>query len=149
LTFFSLALFFLGVLGDFAPGVLANEWASEVAVKPIARLTVAPDDFPFLSQVQVHDDGEFVRLGEVSDAVYEAVVSATESSEGFVLELDWHEEVSQQVLTYINLQREFTPTITMTLSFEPNYGPVRLRIQGPTAFEQVLRDHLREHLSQV
>ena len=30
--------------------------ASTEAVKPLAKLTVAPDDFPFLSQIRGHDD---------------------------------------------------------------------------------------------
>jgi hypothetical protein len=32
-----------------------EQWASLVAVKPLARLNIAPDDFPFLSQVRAHD----------------------------------------------------------------------------------------------
>ena len=31
------------------------QWASPVAVRPIARLAVAPEDFPFLHQVEGHD----------------------------------------------------------------------------------------------
>jgi hypothetical protein len=33
----------------------ATQWASRVPVRPMARLTVAPDDFPFLTQVRSHD----------------------------------------------------------------------------------------------
>jgi len=32
-----------------------EEWASLVAVKPIAKLAITPDDFPFLSQVRAHN----------------------------------------------------------------------------------------------
>ncbi|REK54538.1 MAG: hypothetical protein C6W55_11945 [Thermobacillus sp.] len=32
-----------------------TQWASPVAVRPIAKLAVEPDDFPFLCQVEGHD----------------------------------------------------------------------------------------------
>lgn len=31
------------------------QWASPVAVKPLAKIAVTPDDFPFLNQVNGHD----------------------------------------------------------------------------------------------
>jgi hypothetical protein len=36
--------------------VLVPQLASHVAVEPLARLRVAPSDFPFLSQIRPHDD---------------------------------------------------------------------------------------------
>jgi hypothetical protein len=33
----------------------SEQWASLVAVKPLARLHITPDDFPFLSQVRAHN----------------------------------------------------------------------------------------------
>lgn len=35
-----------------------DEWTSRVEVHPLARLAVAPDDFPFLHQVAGHKEGE-------------------------------------------------------------------------------------------
>lgn len=32
------------------------QWASLVPVKPLARITVGPEDFPFLRQIRGHDD---------------------------------------------------------------------------------------------
>ena len=43
--------------------------ASPVAVRPFARLQVAPGDFPFLSQIRGHDDD---RLAEYAEAVMTA-----------------------------------------------------------------------------
>ena len=43
--------------------------ASPVAVRPFARLEVAPDDFPFLAQIGGHDDD---RLAEYAEAVMAA-----------------------------------------------------------------------------
>lgn len=36
--------------------IIIPQWVSAVAVKPLARLDVAPDDFPFLAAVRGHDD---------------------------------------------------------------------------------------------
>jgi hypothetical protein len=33
-----------------------EQWASPVNVKPIAKLDITPDDFPFLSQVRGHNN---------------------------------------------------------------------------------------------
>lgn len=35
-----------------------DEWASDRAVRPLARLPVTPEDFPFLNQVTGHDEKE-------------------------------------------------------------------------------------------
>lgn len=37
------------------------QWASAVAVKPMARLAISPGDFPFLSALRGHDDAEMFR----------------------------------------------------------------------------------------
>ncbi len=37
-------------------------WISPVAVRPVARLRVTPQDFPFLDQVYGHDDEKLVQL---------------------------------------------------------------------------------------
>ena len=36
------------------------QWASLVAVTPLARIAVAPEDFPFLEQVRGHDDAHIL-----------------------------------------------------------------------------------------
>jgi hypothetical protein len=50
--------------GDFE--VLIAQLASLVAVRPVARLAVGPEDFPFLDRVRAHDDE---RLAEYSEAL--------------------------------------------------------------------------------
>ena len=38
---------------ELTAGVPSNEWASEAPVRPLARLPVKPEDFPFLNRVQI------------------------------------------------------------------------------------------------
>lgn len=42
--------------------VRVPEWVSEGAVKPLGRLGVAPEDFPFSGQISAHGLGEFFPL---------------------------------------------------------------------------------------
>jgi len=37
--------------------------ASPVHVKPLARLEIRPEDFPFLSQIRGHDDSRLAEYG--------------------------------------------------------------------------------------
>jgi hypothetical protein len=56
--------------GPFGGGFArVPQLASPVAVTPLARLTVEPDDFPFLAQIGGHDDD---RLAEYAQAVMTA-----------------------------------------------------------------------------
>jgi len=50
--------------GEYEVRIL--QMASLVPVKPLARLEVSPDDFPFLEQIRGHDDA---RLGEYATAM--------------------------------------------------------------------------------
>ena len=53
-----------GQFGEFT--VRTSQMASAEAVTPLAKLTVLPEDFPFLAQMLSHDDG---RLAEYSQAI--------------------------------------------------------------------------------
>ena len=41
-----------------------SQWASPVAVKPLAKLSVSPDDFPFLDQMNGHNLDEVMKRVE-------------------------------------------------------------------------------------
>ncbi len=36
------------------------QWASLQAVTPLARIAVAPEDFPFLAEIRGHDDAHIL-----------------------------------------------------------------------------------------
>ncbi|MCA9973064.1 MAG: hypothetical protein KC425_22755, partial [Anaerolineales bacterium] len=132
---------------ELGNGVPANEWASETAVRPLARLALQPEDFPFLTDIRGHDDGQLIRFNELSRVVLAAATGAAEPQpDVFRLTLDWRAELGPALLEYVALLREFVPTVRLALQFEPENGPVRLEIGGPPAFAQVLRGRLGEKL---
>jgi len=40
------------------------QWASPVAVAPLARIAVTPEDFPFLAEIRGHDDAHILERAE-------------------------------------------------------------------------------------
>jgi hypothetical protein len=53
---------------DFC-GNRLEEWVNTAGVRPLARLAVLPEDFPFLADVRVHDEKRAVSSGFATDAV--------------------------------------------------------------------------------
>ncbi|KAA3663656.1 MAG: hypothetical protein DWQ04_09725 [Chloroflexi bacterium] len=125
-----------------AEGAMSNEWASEVAIKPLAKLALEPEDFPFLEQIGGHDDSILVRAQELTGQVVTAVVQSDAASGQIRMQLDWTSELGPILLEYIEMQRMFVPTATLTLQFEPE--AVWLQITGPPAYLQVLQNRLDE-----
>lgn len=126
---------------SIADGSLSNEWASEVPVKPLAKLILEPEDFPFLDQIGGHDDSELLRIGELTKILLERVINYQATNPGFVLKLDWDDEFGAVLLEFITRQRKLMPTVNSTLRFEGDQA-VWFEIQGPPAFEQVWADRL-------
>ncbi|WP_096154498.1 MULTISPECIES: hypothetical protein [Bacillus] len=45
---------------SFGRGGIADEWVCEQSVKPLAKLSVTPNDFPFLDKVSTHKESESI-----------------------------------------------------------------------------------------
>lgn len=118
---------------------LSNEWASPVAVRPLARLRVEPDDFPFLHQIGGHDDDALLRFGELQDLVIAAVRKVRDRGDELLLALRWTPELAGRFAELVELQREFVPAAAIRLI---DGEPAWLSVRGPAAFMQVLRDSL-------
>jgi len=117
--------------------VYANEWASEQAVRPLAKLHLQPEDFPFLDQIGGHDDGELMRLGELADAIRKAALHAQMDQDGLSVTLSI--EMAEQLKEYIELQGVFMPAAKFSVT--PSDGSLVLEVSSlPPAFRQVLRD---------
>ncbi len=126
-----------------ADGTLSNEWASEVPVKPLAKLYLIPEDFPFLDQIGGHDDSMLVRASELNKQLIEKVVGYVKEVSGFSLKLDWEDSFGPDLLEFISIQRQMMPTATATLHFEGDQE-VWFKLSGPPAYEQVWQDRLDE-----
>lgn len=128
---------------------MSNEWASETAVTPIARLALQPEDFPFLAQIGGHDDSELLRLGELSELIFNNTADYELLAQGYALKLNWHDDVTTNIIEYITMLREFMPQTTIGLRFEPDEGDVWLDLQGAPAYQQNLKDRLEAKFSTI
>ncbi len=120
---------------------LANEWASELPVRPVARLPVEPEDFPFLERIGGHDDGPLVRMQAMTDKFLQQVQETAESGESsMVLTFQPDFDASQDMPDYIELLAELMPGMGLTYDTGP---PARLTITDiPPAYRQVLETRL-------
>lgn len=122
---------------------LANEWASEQEVKPLAKLSIDPEDFPFLEKIDGHDDGELMRLGVLSKAIKEAAKSARMNEDGISITLPADMEGLDE---YIKLQRVYMPAVKITISASDE--AVLLNLSSlPPAYRQVLKDDYKDLLA--
>ena len=128
------------------PGVLTNEWGSEVAVEPLAKLQLQPEDFPFLSQIGGHDDGQIMRAGSLQQAVVEAVTAATAHDKGFIMTLAWSDELAGQVDEFLALLPEIMPDAVMELTVANDGKTARLYMELPPALRHVFAQALADRI---
>jgi hypothetical protein len=129
-----------------ASGGMSNEWVSELPVKPLVRIPIAPEDFPFLAQVGGHDDSELISLQALSNQITEAATEADFVAGSLDMKLDYSPELGQTILQYIPLAQKYIPTARFVLRFESEAG-VWLEITGPPAVMQVMKDRLEKQLA--
>ena len=123
---------------------MSNEWASPVAVKPIARLRVEPEDFPFLHQIGGHDDDALLRYNQLEKTIVESVTGVQDEAGRLLLTLRRTPELGECLVEFLKLQREFVPAAEVSVI---DGEPVRISVRGPAAFMQVLRDSVARHLA--
>lgn len=119
------------------PDSVANEWACEEAVEPIARLLLKPADFPFLDQIGGHDDQQLLRLDEISREIREAAMVASLDGDRFEVQLPPGQIKSSKLEEYLDLQRVFAPAVKFQV--EQSQEGVKLRVTSlPPAMRQIL-----------
>jgi hypothetical protein len=124
-------------------GPPSHEWACEEAVRPLGRILLQPEDFPFLDRIGGHDDGEIIEFEELADRVYDAVVTAREIEGGIeVVTTATRDEVDRMV----EMGRRFHPDVVRTVSEEQS--GLRLTMTGPLGFGQTLRSRFSELLAE-
>lgn len=123
----------------YSEGPPSHEWACEEPVRPLARISLRPEDFPFLDRIGGHDDGEVIEFEELVDRVYDAVVSVREVNGGIeIVTTADRDEVAQMV----EMSRRFYPDVERVIADDPQ--GVRLTMIGPLSFQQTVRVRFAE-----
>lgn len=124
-------------------GPPSNEWACEEPVRPLGRILLQPEDFPFLDHIGGHDDGEIIEFEELADRVYDAVVSAREIEGGIEVVTT---AAASEVERMVEVARRFHPDVERTVGDDPR--GIRLTMTGPPGFRQTLRSRFAHLLGE-
>jgi hypothetical protein len=122
-------------------GPPSNEWASTVELRPIARLEVRPEDFPFRDQVGGHDDSELIAAEKLGDIVTDHIDAAHRIEGGVAVRLRWDNDIAAIIEDYLESRRRFTPDVNRQLRIEPS-GDHWIEIEGPDGFIQTYQKML-------
>jgi hypothetical protein len=128
------------------PESYANEWASQQPVKPIAKLRIQPEDFPFLEQIDGHDDSAIIRLNNMTAQIREAAIAAALQGDSFQVTLPGESQITSLLDEYIELQRVMMPAAQ--LQVESVGHDVKLIVNSlPPAVRQMLAAQYQDLLS--
>jgi hypothetical protein len=108
------------------------EWASTEPVRPLARLLVTPEDFPFLDRIGAHDDGPLLELADLWQRVRAATSEAERVAGGYRMVVDLEPPVLDR---WSALLAEFHPQATVRI--DRATAPPTVELSGPPAFLQV------------
>lgn len=112
-----------------------EEWSSSASVRPLARLVIEPNDFPFLNQVHGHDDSAALRLAELQEIVFGRIATYEKLSDGYLLRYPPQAELASALveLTESLWRNRLLEEITAEIGFEFTPPGLTLRIRGPQA----------------
>jgi hypothetical protein len=123
----------------------SNEWASHTPVKPLAILDLEPVDFPFLDQIEGHDDSISLQSENLGKMVREAAVKASMEDARFTITAPNLPELAEAISKLIEIQRVMIPTAQFSLKETP--GELELTIENlPPAYQQIYRKNYQELL---
>ena len=124
-----------------AGGPDSSEWASPDEVRPLKRIAVEPDDFPFRDQVGGHDDSEVLEAERLSNAVFDRVRKARRFPGGLELTLAWDDEMADMIDDYLALAEKLTPDVERRL-VSRGANEATMDVRGPEGYLQSLEHSL-------
>jgi hypothetical protein len=125
----------------FPGGPGSSEWASPEELRPLKRIAVEPEDFPFRDQVGSHDDAELIEAERLAEIVLAKGTSARRIEGGIEIALAWDDELATVAEPYLQAMRRFTPDVER--KFVDRDGAKALEIRGAPGFLQSLEASLR------
>lgn len=123
----------------------SNEWASREPVKPLAKLHLNPEDFPFLDQISGHDDSILNKGQAMGAAIRKAALAATQDGAHFTITLPNTKEMAQTLNEYLEIQQMMIPAARLDIQVTDQQ--LKLIVDDlPPAYQQVIGDSYRELL---
>lgn len=123
-------------------GVVLEEWISQEPVQALARLSIAPEDFPLLDAIWGHDEIELAWLANTIKMCWGAVKDHNELRSGYCLTFPGGHEWATRLAGLCRLQQKFCPFLVFELIRGPGGGPTYLKATGPDGTKQLIRSIL-------
>ena len=83
---------------------------------------------------------DLVARGEVVRPLMASYQKLQELEDGYTFQFPGDSEWIQKVVAFVTEERECCPFFTFELQFEPNLGPIWLRLRGSVEIKAILRD---------
>ncbi len=125
-------------------GALANEWASENPVVPLAKLPLTPDDFPFKEHLGRFDNPQLQRISQLTRDMFARADKAALLPGGISLTLPWEEGLPAFLAELTGVQKVVLPQLSTRISDPEEGNPVTITMEGPQAIIQVYSEQARE-----
>lgn len=123
---------------ELMPGVLSNEWVSEQPVRPLAKLFVTPEDFPFLDRIGGHDDGPLLRFNELGRQLRAEATYAQLANGSLEIQLRDSPHMRAAIDEYIALLQDTLPVVAADTRDDQG-GIITLKLANlPPAVQQMV-----------
>ena len=84
--------------------------------------------------------GDLAARGEVVRPLMASYQKLLELEDGYAFQFPGEAEWIQRVMTFVTEERECCPFFTIELHYEPNLGPIWLRLRGSAEIKAMLSD---------
>lgn len=81
------------------------------------------------------------RQQEFTDRLFQHVHSIEELGDGYAYRFPGDDEIVAELTRYVLVERDCCPFFTFDLRFEPDQGPVTLRLRGPEGTKEFLEQN--------
>ncbi len=85
---------------------------------------------------------EFRRRGEEVAQLFENAREVKELEDGYSFEFPGDDASTQSLLEFVKGERRCCTSVTFELAFEPNQGPIRLRLRGSGEIKALIQTTL-------
>lgn len=128
-------------------GRLIAEWASREPVRPLAKLRVAPGDFPFLERVHGHDDTAVLRTEDLLRRIIGGAREVEALSDGYAFSLPLEPGLREDAAELATWLRGFIAAARVQAIADVQGTTLRVEIRGPEALQDALKRRVHEHRS--
>lgn len=106
--------------------IVRDETRSRINALPIACSLSGPD----LAE----------RRRELAGELFSGVLRVEETEDGYAFDFPGDEEWALKLVGFVNAERKCCPFFVFELAFEPEAGPIQLRIKGPEGAKEMVAE---------